>query len=246
VQDEFAALNAQVSIPALPRPPRSALHLGHPRTHPFLIPHYPPPSPYPTESTAQQVIAASCDSQFSHLAWTNTPRSEGGLGDMKIPIVADFTKKVTAWPRASPRLVSSHSFPSPLPRLSLASLSPLSRLSLASLPPATSSVCVCPALGPFCSRRSIRAPFCLLCYRHPHASCPVPAPRPLRSLARWRRRTACCCLTACPSAPSSSSTPKVRALWVYILYHRAPFLPLLFPTDPLAFLPPLFCSHLAP
>ncbi len=24
----------------------------------------------------------------------NTPRSEGGLGDMKIPIVADFSKKV--------------------------------------------------------------------------------------------------------------------------------------------------------
>ena len=41
-----------------------------------------------------QVIAASCDSHFSHLAWVNTPRSEGGLGDMKIPILADFNKKV--------------------------------------------------------------------------------------------------------------------------------------------------------
>ena len=41
-----------------------------------------------------QVIAASCDSIFTHLAWVNTPRSEGGLGDMKIPIIADFTKKV--------------------------------------------------------------------------------------------------------------------------------------------------------
>ena len=41
-----------------------------------------------------QVIAASCDSKFTHLAWVNTPRSEGGLGDMKIPIVADFSKKV--------------------------------------------------------------------------------------------------------------------------------------------------------
>jgi len=39
-----------------------------------------------------QVIAASCDSKFTHLAWVNTPRSEGGLGDMKIPIVADFNK----------------------------------------------------------------------------------------------------------------------------------------------------------
>jgi len=41
-----------------------------------------------------QVIGASCDSLFSHLAWVNTPRSEGGLGEMKIPLLADFTKKV--------------------------------------------------------------------------------------------------------------------------------------------------------
>lgn len=41
-----------------------------------------------------QVIAASCDSKFSHLAWVNTPRSEGGLGEMKIPIIADFDKTV--------------------------------------------------------------------------------------------------------------------------------------------------------
>jgi peroxiredoxin (alkyl hydroperoxide reductase subunit C) len=41
-----------------------------------------------------QVIGASCDSKFTHLAWVNTPRSEGGLGDMKIPILADFSKRV--------------------------------------------------------------------------------------------------------------------------------------------------------
>ena len=41
-----------------------------------------------------QVIAASCDSKFSHLAWVNKPRSEGGLGKMGIPILADFTKEV--------------------------------------------------------------------------------------------------------------------------------------------------------
>jgi len=41
-----------------------------------------------------QVIAASCDSKFTHLAWVNTPRSEGGLGDMKIPLVADFSREV--------------------------------------------------------------------------------------------------------------------------------------------------------
>jgi peroxiredoxin (alkyl hydroperoxide reductase subunit C) len=41
-----------------------------------------------------QVIAASCDSLFTHLAWVNTARNNGGLGDMKIPIVADFNKTV--------------------------------------------------------------------------------------------------------------------------------------------------------
>lgn len=46
------------------------------------------------EKINTQVIAASCDSLFTHLAWVNTPRTEGGLGDMKIPIVADFNKTV--------------------------------------------------------------------------------------------------------------------------------------------------------
>mmetsp|Transcript_15038 Transcript_15038/g.17334 ORF Transcript_15038/g.17334 Transcript_15038/m.17334 type:complete len:200 (-) Transcript_15038:158-757(-) len=41
-----------------------------------------------------EVIAASIDSQFSHLAWVNTPRKKGGLGEMKIPIIADVTKRV--------------------------------------------------------------------------------------------------------------------------------------------------------
>ncbi|KAG9469726.1 peroxiredoxin-1 [Eleutherodactylus coqui] len=36
-----------------------------------------------------EVIAASVDSHFCHLAWTNNPREEGGLGPMKIPLVAD-------------------------------------------------------------------------------------------------------------------------------------------------------------
>jgi peroxiredoxin (alkyl hydroperoxide reductase subunit C) len=41
-----------------------------------------------------QVIAASCDNEFTHLAWVNTARSNGGLGPMKIPIVADFSKEI--------------------------------------------------------------------------------------------------------------------------------------------------------
>jgi alkyl hydroperoxide reductase subunit AhpC len=39
-----------------------------------------------------EVIGASCDSKFSHLAWINTPRKKGGLGEMQIPLIADYNK----------------------------------------------------------------------------------------------------------------------------------------------------------
>jgi len=42
-----------------------------------------------------EVIAASVDSEYSHLAWTKQDRKEGGLGEMKIPIVADITKTIS-------------------------------------------------------------------------------------------------------------------------------------------------------
>lgn len=42
------------------------------------------------------VVACSVDSQFSHLAWTKQDRKKGGLGQMKIPIVADVTKRISA------------------------------------------------------------------------------------------------------------------------------------------------------
>ncbi|KAI4894879.1 hypothetical protein NFI96_031395 [Prochilodus magdalenae] len=42
-----------------------------------------------------EVIAASTDSHFSHLAWTNTPRKQGGLGSMNIPLVADLTQSIS-------------------------------------------------------------------------------------------------------------------------------------------------------
>jgi len=41
-----------------------------------------------------EVIGASCDSHFTHLAWINTPRKEGGLGALHIPLVADFSKEI--------------------------------------------------------------------------------------------------------------------------------------------------------
>ena len=40
------------------------------------------------------LVGASCDSEFSHHAWTNLPRKAGGLGKMKIPLLADVSKKI--------------------------------------------------------------------------------------------------------------------------------------------------------
>ncbi len=39
-----------------------------------------------------EVLGASIDSQFSHLAWINTPKNQGGLGDIKFPLLADVNK----------------------------------------------------------------------------------------------------------------------------------------------------------
>ncbi len=41
-----------------------------------------------------QLIGVSVDSQFSHLAWRNTPRRQGGLGDIQYPLVADLSKQI--------------------------------------------------------------------------------------------------------------------------------------------------------
>merc|ERR1719216_736147 len=41
------------------------------------------------------VLGASVDSQYSHLAWANTPRSKGGLGNIKIPLIADLTRELS-------------------------------------------------------------------------------------------------------------------------------------------------------
>ena len=41
-----------------------------------------------------EIIACSVDSVFSHLAWTQQSRSEGGLGEVNFPIIADLNKTV--------------------------------------------------------------------------------------------------------------------------------------------------------
>jgi alkyl hydroperoxide reductase subunit AhpC len=42
-----------------------------------------------------EVVAVSVDSKFSHLAWINTSRKEGGLGKMAIPVVSDLNKSIS-------------------------------------------------------------------------------------------------------------------------------------------------------
>ncbi|XP_071801265.1 peroxiredoxin-2-like [Asterias amurensis] len=41
------------------------------------------------------VVAVSVDSQFTHLAWMNTPRKKGGLGPMSIPLLSDLTHQIS-------------------------------------------------------------------------------------------------------------------------------------------------------
>ena len=41
-----------------------------------------------------EVLGSSVDSQFTHLAWVNTARKDGGLGEIKYPLLADVTKKI--------------------------------------------------------------------------------------------------------------------------------------------------------
>ncbi len=40
------------------------------------------------------VIGISVDSQFSHFAWKNTPIEEGGIGQVRFPLVADLNKQI--------------------------------------------------------------------------------------------------------------------------------------------------------
>jgi len=43
-----------------------------------------------------EVIGVSVDSHFTHLAWKNTPRDHGGIGQVRYPLVADLNKQIAA------------------------------------------------------------------------------------------------------------------------------------------------------
>lgn len=42
-----------------------------------------------------EVVGVSVDSQFTHLAWIKTPRKDGGLGPLDIPLLSDLTHKIS-------------------------------------------------------------------------------------------------------------------------------------------------------
>ena len=41
-----------------------------------------------------EVLGVSVDSKFSHLAWIQTERTEGGVGDLKYPLVSDLKHEI--------------------------------------------------------------------------------------------------------------------------------------------------------
>ncbi len=47
------------------------------------------------EALGARVIGVSVDSQFTHLAWKNTPQDKGGLGNVQFPMVADVSHAIT-------------------------------------------------------------------------------------------------------------------------------------------------------
>ncbi|MEQ8189470.1 MAG: peroxiredoxin [Candidatus Eremiobacterota bacterium] len=42
-----------------------------------------------------EVIGISIDSHFTHLAWKNTPRDQGGIGNVQYPLVSDLDKNIS-------------------------------------------------------------------------------------------------------------------------------------------------------
>ena len=42
-----------------------------------------------------EVLGISTDSHFTHLAWIKTPRTEGGLGKIDYPLLADISKSLS-------------------------------------------------------------------------------------------------------------------------------------------------------
>lgn len=46
------------------------------------------------EEIGAKIVGISVDSQYTHLAWTQTERAKGGLGKINFPLIADLNKKI--------------------------------------------------------------------------------------------------------------------------------------------------------
>jgi len=47
------------------------------------------------ERRGVQLLSCSVDSHFTHLAWRQRPRNEGGLGEIAYPMLADLNKQIS-------------------------------------------------------------------------------------------------------------------------------------------------------
>ncbi|CAM9092426.1 unnamed protein product [Discosporangium mesarthrocarpum] len=47
-------------------------------------------------SLETEILGISVDSEYSHLAWLQTSREMGGLGDLNYPLISDLTKRISA------------------------------------------------------------------------------------------------------------------------------------------------------
>jgi len=47
------------------------------------------------EKLGVQLLGASVDSKYSHLAWINTPRKTGGLGGINFPLISDLDHEIS-------------------------------------------------------------------------------------------------------------------------------------------------------
>jgi alkyl hydroperoxide reductase subunit AhpC len=47
------------------------------------------------QSRDAEVLGVSVDSKFSHLAWIQSPRNQGGLGGLTYPLISDLTKQIS-------------------------------------------------------------------------------------------------------------------------------------------------------
>lgn len=48
------------------------------------------------EKLGAQILGCSVDSPYTHLAWLETPRTSGGLGGVRFPLLSDLLKTISA------------------------------------------------------------------------------------------------------------------------------------------------------